>query len=96
MNTYDTKIIQYVIHFKEDDKPFKQKLRKVHPTLEPLIQKKLMKLLDVSIFFKVQYSSWVVNLVSVRKKSSETRLCMDFQNLNREPKNDNHPIPLMG
>jgi hypothetical protein len=46
LKTYDTRIIQHVIPIKEGIKPFQQKLRKIHPTLEPLIQKELKKLLD--------------------------------------------------
>jgi hypothetical protein len=46
LKTYDTCIIQHVIPIKEGVKPFQQKLRKIHPTLEPLIQKELKKLLD--------------------------------------------------
>jgi hypothetical protein len=41
LKTYDTRIIQHVIPIKEGIKPFQQKLRKIHPTLEPLIQKRI-------------------------------------------------------
>jgi len=51
--TYDTQIIQHVILVKEGAKPFQQKLRKVDPTLEPLIQKEFRKLLDAQIIYKV-------------------------------------------
>lgn len=54
--TYDTCIIQHVIPMKEGVKPFQQKLRKVHPTLEPMILKELKKLLDARIIFKVFHS----------------------------------------
>ena len=88
-------IIQHVIPTKEGAKPFQQKLRKVHPALEPLIQKELKKLLDARIIFKVRHSSWVSNLVLVQKKSEEIRLCVDFHNLNRASDKDNYLIPSM-
>lgn len=44
LRTYDTRIIQHVVPIKENVKPFQQKLRKVHPTMEPLILKELKKL----------------------------------------------------
>jgi hypothetical protein len=53
LKTYDTHIIQHIIPIKEGVKPFQQKLRKIHPTLEPLIQKELKKMLDAWIIFKV-------------------------------------------
>ena len=39
INTYDMKIIQHVIPLKEDAKPFLKKLRKMNPSLEPLVKK---------------------------------------------------------
>lgn len=71
LKTYDTQIIQHVIHTKEGVKPFEYKLRKVHPTLYPLIQKELKKLLDECIIFKVRHTTWVSNLVRIRTMSSE-------------------------
>jgi hypothetical protein len=39
LKVFDTKLIQHVIPFKEDHKPFKQKLRWINPLLLPLIKK---------------------------------------------------------
>ena len=67
----------------------------MHPKLEPLIQSEVKKLLDAKIIFKVRHSEWVSNMVPVRKKSGEIRLCMDFRNLNRTLDKDNYPVPPM-
>ena len=83
LKTYDTSIIKHVIPIKAGVKAYQQPLRKMHPKLEPLIQSEVKKLLDARIIFKVRHSEWVSNLVPVRKKSGEIRLCMDFRNLNR-------------
>ena len=37
----------------------------------------------------------MANLVPVRNKSGEIRLCVDFGNLNRSSKKDNYPLPKM-
>jgi hypothetical protein len=55
----------------------------------------LRKLLDAKIIFQVRHSAWVENLVPVRKKSGEIRLCVDFWNLNRASEKDNYPVPPM-
>jgi len=81
-------IIQHVIPTKKGAKPFEKKIRKVHPALEPLIQKELKKLLDAHI----SHSTWVSNLVLVRKKSGEICLCVDFWNLNQASNKENYPI----
>ena len=67
----------------------------MHPKLEPLIQSEVKKLLDARIIFKARHSEWVSNLVPVRKKSREIRLCVDFRNLNRASDKDNYPVPPM-
>ena len=67
----------------------------MHPKLETLIQSEVKKLLDARIIFKVRHSEWVSNMVPVRKKSGEIRLCVDFRNLNRTSDKDNYPIPPM-
>jgi hypothetical protein len=41
------------------------------------------KILEAKIIVPLRYSDWVANLVPVRKKSGEIRLCMDFRNLNK-------------
>ena len=95
MKTYDTHIIQHVIHIKTSVKPFQQQLGKMHPKLDILIQNEVNMLLDAKILFRVRHSKWVENLVPVRKKSREIRLCVDFQNLNRAPYKHNYPVPPM-
>ena len=82
LNNYDTRINQHTIPIKTWEKPFKQQLRKMHLKLEPLI-------------FKVRNFEWVANLVPVRKKSGEIRLCVEFRNLNRASDKDNYPVPPM-
>ena len=67
----------------------------MHPKLEPLIQNEVKKLLDAKIIFKVRHSEWVSNMVLVRKKSGEIRLCVDFRNLNRASDKDKYPVPPM-
>ena len=95
LKTYDTSIIKDTIPIKAGIKPYQQPLRKMHPKLEPLIQSEVKKLLDARIIFKVKHSEWASNLVLVRKKLGEIRLCMDFRNLNRASDKDNYPVPPM-
>jgi hypothetical protein len=53
LKTFDTNIIQHVIPMKPDTKPFQQKLRKMHPNMEPLVKGELNMLLDAKIIFPV-------------------------------------------
>ena len=67
----------------------------MHPSLEPTIKKELNKILAARIIFPVRHTQWVENLVPVRKKNGEIRLCVDFQNLNKVSEKDNYPVPPM-
>ena len=93
LRTYDTSIIQHKVPLKPNVKPFRQKLRRINPALFPVIEKEIKKLLDAKIIVPLRYSSWVANLVPVRKKNGEIRLCVDFRNLNRSSLKDNYPLP---
>ena len=74
-------------------KPFRKKLRIINPALFPVIEKEVTKLLDAKIIVPLRYPSWVANLIPVRKKNGEIRLCVDFRNLNRSSLKDNYPFP---
>jgi hypothetical protein len=93
LRNYDTNIIEHNIPLKEETKPFRQKLRQINPMLLPIMEKEVKKILDAKIIFPLRYSEWVDNLVLVRKKNGEIRLCVNFWNLNRSSKKDNYPLP---
>jgi hypothetical protein len=95
LKTYDTSVIEHKIPLKEEAKPFKQKLRQINPMLLPVMEREVKKLLDAQIIVPLRYSDWVANLVPVRKKNGEIRLCVDFRNLNRSSRKDNYPLPNM-
>ena len=95
MKTYDTYIIQHMIPLEKDTIPFKQKLRPISPLLFPVIEKEIKKLLDAKIIIPLRYSKWIANLVIVRKKNGEIRLCVNFRKINKCSKKDNYPLPKM-
>eukprot|EP00253_Pinus_taeda_P025756 PITA_25756 len=92
---FDTTIVQHVIALEKEAKPYRKKLRKMHPSLEPLVKKELNKMLDAKIIFPVRDTHWVANLVLVRKKNGDIKLCIDFRNLNKASQKDNYPVPSM-
>ena len=95
LKTFDISIMQHKIPLKGDEKPHKQKLRQINPLLLPSIEKEIKKLLKAKIIVPLRYSEWVENLVPMRKKNGEIRLCVDFRNLNRASLKDNYPLPKM-
>ena len=59
------------------------------------MQEELIKLRDASIIKPIRHSSWVSNLLPVRKKNGDIRLCVDFRNLNISSLKDNYSLPNM-
>jgi hypothetical protein len=93
LKTYDTKVIEHKIPLKKEATPFKKKLRSISPLLLAIMEKEIKKLLNAQIIIPLRYSEWVANLVPVRKKNGEIRLCVEFRNLNECSKKDNYPFP---
>ena len=61
----------------------------------PVIEKEIKKLFNAKIIVTMIFSKWVANLVLVKKKNGEIRLCVDFRNLNKLSLKDNYPMPKM-
>ena len=61
----------------------------------PLIEKEVKKLIEANIIIALRHSRWLANLVPVRKKNGEIRICIEFINLNRVSLKDNYPLPKM-
>lgn len=80
---FDPKLAQHTIELEPNAKLIRQKKRHVNPKLEPLMHKELTKLVESGIIFPIKHTSWMSNLVPVRKKNGELRLCVDFRDLNR-------------
>lgn len=63
--------------------------------MESQIKSELNKLLKAKIIFPVRHSNWVSNMVPVKKKNGDIRICIDFRNLNKASLKDNFPLPTM-
>jgi len=56
LKTYDTNIIQHTIPIKPNQKPFKQKLRRINPKLLPSIEKEVNRLYKSRIIVPIRFS----------------------------------------
>ena len=46
--------------------------------LLPIIENEIKKLWKAKIIIPLRFSDWVANIVLVRKKNGEIRICVDF------------------
>jgi hypothetical protein len=71
LKTFDPNIIQHVIPMKPQTLPFQQKLRKMHPKLEPTVQKELNKLLSDKIIFPLDTLNGYPTSSQCRRKTGK-------------------------
>lgn len=76
LKAYRQDLFQHTIPLDPAAKPFRQKQRPINLVLKSKMQEDLMKLRDGGIIKPISHSSWVSNLVLVRKKNGDIRLCV--------------------
>jgi hypothetical protein len=67
----------------------------MNPKLKPLVKVELENLKKYGIIYPIIHSNWLSNLVVVRKKNGEIKMCVDFRDLNKSSVKDNYPFPNM-
>ena len=51
------------------------------------------KLLNTNFIREVRYSTWLTNIVMVKKANGKWHMCTDYTNLNRVCPKDAYPLP---
>ena len=77
-----------------DDKPFKERFRRITPPLLEEVRENLQDMLDRGAI-QPSKSPWRNAIVLVRKKDGTLRFCIDFQKLNARTKKDSFPLSRM-
>ena len=77
-----------------DDKPFKERFRRIAPPLLEEVRENLQDMLDGGAIRPLK-SPWCNAIVLVRKKDGTLRFCIDFRKLNARTKKDSFPLPRM-
>ncbi|CAM8911187.1 unnamed protein product [Rhodiola kirilowii] len=88
------KIALHRLAIKKGVGPKKQSQRQFRPELVPEIEKEINKLIDADFIREVKYPTWIANIVPVRKKNGQLRVCVDFRDLNEACPKDDFPLPV--
>ncbi|KAG9449459.1 hypothetical protein H6P81_009424 [Aristolochia fimbriata] len=75
-------------------RPVKQSQRRFRPELVPEIEKEVDKLIAANFIREMKYPSWIANIVPIKKKTGQIRVCIDFRNLNKACPKDDFPLPI--
>ncbi|GKV49781.1 hypothetical protein SLEP1_g56513 [Rubroshorea leprosula] len=91
----DPKVAVHRLAVKHGVRPVKQSQRRFRPDLIPQIEAEVDKLIEAGFIREVHYPSWIANIVPVRKKNGQLRVCVDFRDLNQACPKDDFPLPII-
>ncbi|XP_063438199.1 uncharacterized protein LOC134719148 [Mytilus trossulus] len=75
-----------------DNRPFKQRHRRIPPLMIDEVRNHLRQLLSAGIIRR-SHSPWSSNVVLVRKKDGSLRMCVDYRQLNDITIKDSYALP---
>nr|KYP57315.1 Transposon Ty3-G Gag-Pol polyprotein [Cajanus cajan] len=73
--------------------PVAQHKRKMGTDRKLVVETEVAKLIDARFIQEVQYTTWLANVVMVKKPNGKWRMCTDYTNLNRACPKDAYPLP---
>ncbi|KAI5340149.1 hypothetical protein L3X38_019423 [Prunus dulcis] len=92
----DPKVGVYHLTVKPGTRPIKQTQRRFRRKLLSQIEAEVDKLIAAGFIREVKYPTWIVNIVSVKKKiTRQIRICVDFRDLNEACPKDDFPLPII-
>ena len=75
-----------------DETPFKQRYRRIPPSMLDEVRDHVQQQLSAGIIRR-SHSPFSSNVVLVRKKNGQLRICIDYRHLNSRTKKDNYALP---
>jgi hypothetical protein len=85
--------IEHSLNVDPKAKPIKQKLQWFGKDKKEAIRVEVTRLLVASFIKEVYHLDWLANLVLIRKKNNEWRMCVDYANLNKHCPKDPFGLP---
>ena len=70
-----------------------QKKRKMGEERRKTIKEEVDKLLHANFIREVRFSTWLANIVMVKKANSKWRICTDYTDMNRACSKDTYHLP---
>ncbi|XP_057740563.1 uncharacterized protein LOC130957736 [Arachis stenosperma] len=74
-------------------KPVAQRRRKMSPDRATEVRKQVKALLEANFIRELPYTTWLANVVLVRKSNGKWRMCVDYTDLNKACPKDAFPLP---
>nr|KYP38466.1 Transposon Ty3-G Gag-Pol polyprotein [Cajanus cajan] len=74
-------------------KPVAQRKRKMGEERKKVVEAETSKLLEAGFIREIQYTTWLTNVVMVKKSNGKWQMCTDYTDLNKACPKDAYPLP---
>lgn len=91
----DPGLVTHQLSVNPSCKPHRQPKRKFALALELQIKQEVQKWMKAGFITPVMYPEWLANIVPVKKKNGQIRICVDFRDLNKACPKDDFLVPCM-
>nr|KYP45835.1 Uncharacterized protein K02A2.6 [Cajanus cajan] len=89
----DPKVMCHKLSVCAEARPIAQRKRKMGTERKLAVETEIAKLLDAGFIREVHYTTWLANVVMVKKLNGKWRMCTDYTNLNKACPKDAYPLP---
>nr|KYP53812.1 Retrovirus-related Pol polyprotein from transposon 17.6 [Cajanus cajan] len=89
----DPKVMCHKLSICAEAKPIAQRKRKMGTERKLAVEMEVAKLLDAGFIREVHYTTWLANVVMVKKSNGKWRMCTDYTSLNKACPKDAYPLP---
>ncbi|XP_057444597.1 uncharacterized protein LOC130736831 [Lotus japonicus] len=89
----DPNVITHKLAIRPGAKPVIQPRRRMSDEKNKAVQVETEKLIKAQFIRKVQYPTWLANVVMVKKANGKWRMCTDYTSLNKVCPKDSYPLP---
>nr|KYP55843.1 Retrovirus-related Pol polyprotein from transposon opus [Cajanus cajan] len=89
----DPKVMCHKLSVFREAKPIAQRKRKMGTERKLVVESEVAKLLEAKFIREIQYTTWLANVVMVKKTNGKWRMCADYTNLNKACPKDAYPLP---
>ncbi|XP_072059698.1 uncharacterized protein [Arachis hypogaea] len=89
----DPSVITHKLAVNPAARPISQKKRNLGTEKRLASMAEAKKLIDANFIREIRFTTWLANVVMVRKNNGKWRMCVDFTDLNKACPKDAYPLP---
>lgn len=86
-------VVAHKLALFKEARPVSQKNRRMGEEKRRAVEEEVGKLREAGFIREVTYTTWLANVVMVKKSNGKWRMCTDYTDLNKACPKDSHPLP---